>query len=80
MRRGLKPAEKNAQRMQNFTALVLNLLATLCLSKGHVESDSGHNCLPSFIFRQTASFDRPPEVNDFFFSYGLKKILISFSV
>lgn len=78
MRRGLKPAENNAdKRIQN---LVLNLLATLCFSEGHVEGDSRHNCLPSLIFRQTASFDRPPQINDFFFSYGLKKILISFPV
>jgi hypothetical protein len=71
---------KRTNQFRKLSDSVLNLFAALCLSKRHIESDSRHYRLPGFVFRQTASFDRAPQVNNFFFRDGLEKVLVSFSV
>jgi hypothetical protein len=57
--------------------LVLDLFIRLGFSKCHVESKPGDNRVPGFVFRNSASFDRAPEVDNFFFRHTFEKIQIT---
>ena len=59
---------------------MLDLLAGFGFGKRHIEGNPGNDGLPCFIFREPASLDRAPEIDDFFFGYRLEKILTSFSI
>ena len=66
-------AEKCQNGMEN---LVLNLFTHSGSSERHVQRDASDYRLPGFILGESAAFDRPPEIDDLFFGYGLEEILI----
>jgi hypothetical protein len=56
--------------------LVLDLFARLGFGKCHVKSEAGHDCVPGFVFGNSAALDRTPKVDDFFLRHAFEKVLI----
>lgn len=56
--------------------LMLDLLTSLSFGEGHIEGQTCNDCVPGFVLGNSTTFDRTPEINDFFFGHAFKEILI----